>query len=131
MIPDSGQPSQRLFKVPVLVRPKCEHPLYYEWGSGLLLIWLLDDSAESAAQRAQKIFDALPYESVHRVGAGVRDGTDDCRPQVQGGKQMAMGIGVGFTLFTLVIGVEELEIFKQLEQASAEDRAGEDWKTKA
>jgi hypothetical protein len=59
----------KLYGVEIRVRPTPEHPRYFEIGFGWLIIFLLDESPQSAGVRAELIADQLPYE---RVGEKLR-----------------------------------------------------------
>lgn len=51
-----------LYRVAIKASPAVEHPLFWEWKTGYLCMWLYAQSREEAEERADKIIAQLPYE---------------------------------------------------------------------
>jgi hypothetical protein len=52
----------KLWIVRFNVRPKAEHPLFFDWQFGFLFVYVLDESENAAGNRALSIVLELPYE---------------------------------------------------------------------
>ena len=89
------------------VRPTPEHPSYYDWQHGFLVIVLYSDKPDSACAIAKSIIEQLPYELVGAEVA-VLDAerlADRCAWAITGGQQL----GLGLLLVAFATGSEETE----------------------
>jgi hypothetical protein len=76
------------------VRPTPEHPSYYDWQHGFLVIVLYSNKPGSACALAKSIIEHLPYELVGAEVA-VLDAkrlTDRCAGAIAGGQQLGLGL---------------------------------------
>jgi hypothetical protein len=83
-----------LWGVIAKVRPKPEHPSYYGWQHGFLVIVLYSNKPDSACAIAKSIIDQLPYELVGAEVA-VLDAerlADRCAGAIAGGQQLGLGL---------------------------------------
>lgn len=102
-----GSRCSKLWGVIAKVRPKPEHPSYYEWQHGFLVIVLHGKNPESACTGARAVLEQLPYEVVG-VTVAVRRAeglTDTCADAVAGGQQL----GLGLSLIAFPTGSDEAE----------------------
>jgi len=60
--------NQKLWKCVLGVRPSPDHPRFYDWEFGQLIVFLFDRYSESAAHRAYRIVSDLPYELAEKLG---------------------------------------------------------------
>jgi hypothetical protein len=84
----------RLWGVIAKVRPTPEHPSYYDWQHGFLVIVLYSNKPDSACASAKSIIDQLPYELVGAEVA-VLDAerlADRCAGAIAGGQQLGLGL---------------------------------------
>ena len=51
------------------VKPRVEHPLFWEWDTGILTMLIADRNASRAADRAARMIQALPYEWTGQIAA--------------------------------------------------------------
>ena len=89
------------------VRPTPEHPSYYDWQHGFLVIVLYSDMPDSACAIAKSIIEHLPYELVGAEVA-VLDAerlADRCAGAITGGEQL----GLGLLLVAFATGSEAAE----------------------
>jgi len=83
-----------LWGVIAKVRPTPEHPSYYDWQHGFLVIVLYSDKPDSACAIAKSIIEQLPYEPVGAEVA-VLD-ADGWRIDVRGRLLAGSNLGSGF-----------------------------------
>lgn len=86
--------SLRLWGVIAKVRPKPQHPCYYDWQHGFLILVLHSKNPESACIVATTIVQQLPYELVGTT-VSVRDAErlgNRCAEAVAGGQQLGLGL---------------------------------------
>ena len=102
-----GSHCLKLWGIIAKVRPKPDHPSYYEWQHGFLVIVLHSKNPESACTGARAILEQLPYELVGaRVAVRHAEGlTDTCADAVAGGQQL----GFGLSLIAFATGSDEAE----------------------
>jgi hypothetical protein len=96
-----------LWGVIAKVRPKPDHPFYYEWQHGFLVIVLPGKNPESACMVARAIVQQLPYDLVGaRVAVRHAEGlAAKCAGAVAGGQQL----GLGLWLIAFATGSDEEE----------------------
>jgi hypothetical protein len=58
-----------LYRISAKVLPATWHPKFYEWQFGFLSLWLFAISAEDAAEKANVIIEALPFERIDNLFA--------------------------------------------------------------
>lgn len=83
-----------LWGVIAKVRPTREHPLYYDWQHGFLVIVLYSNKPDSACAIAKSIIEQLPYELVGAEVA-VLDAerlADRCAGAIASGQQLGLGL---------------------------------------
>jgi hypothetical protein len=96
-----------LWGVIAKVRPKPEHPCYYDWQHGFLVIVVHSKNPHSASAAAKTIVEQLPYElaAATLVVRGVEELGDLCAHAIAGGRQL----GLGLSLLAFVTGSDEME----------------------
>jgi hypothetical protein len=96
-----------LWGVIAKVRPKPEHPCYYEWQHGFLVIVVHSKNRDSASAAAKTIIEQLPYELAAATVAvrGAEQLGDLCANAVAGGRQL----GLGLSLLAFATGSDEME----------------------
>jgi hypothetical protein len=87
------------------VRPKSEHPRYFEWQHGLLIVVLYAENWESAGEKGGAIVDELPYELVD-TKADVRHASALPSSSAAAVRQ-AKEVGLGLHLYCLPTGDDE------------------------
>jgi len=105
---------QQIYQVVYKVRPTPEHPKFYDWQFGWLVIWIFAKGPEHAEEKASKIFDQLPYEIVVTADFGQRIAVHKaltpplgCEAQFEAAKNVALSAGIGFCLLTVPTGSDE------------------------
>jgi len=96
-----------LWGVIAKVRPTPEHPSYYDWQHGFLVIVLYSDKPDSACAIAKSIIEQLPYELVAAKVAVLTAErlANRCAGAITGGQQL----GLGLLLVAFATGSEETE----------------------
>lgn len=106
----------KLFRVMFYIRPTPQHPLYFKAQNGLLFVWLFDDSALRAFDRAKNIVKELPYEVAEEpfyvsdmTDVKFDQNNDDPKSKIAFGAQLdARHFGLGLGLAIGEIGVEDI-----------------------
>jgi hypothetical protein len=96
-----------LWGVIAKVRPKPQHPSYYEWQHGLLVLVLRAPNPEHAAETARTIVEELPYELITDQFAvhSPMDFSAACGVAVKQGREL----GLGLVLHVVPTGADEEE----------------------
>lgn len=97
-IPNPDAPC-RLLCVAFNVRPKPAHPIFYDWETGLLSVWLFAASTDEATGRADRIVAELMYEVDYEKGVYAFEETDAAEaPFAPSCRAQAKQLGVAFSL---------------------------------
>lgn len=101
--------SNQLFRVQFEVRLTPDHPMFFEAGDGLLSIWLFDQSAQEAGDRAGKIVSYLPYERATNAAA-VISADKDTRADMRACAEQArkLGFELRFDCLTLETAIPDV-----------------------
>jgi hypothetical protein len=93
---ERGRQPLRLWGVIAKVRPKPEHPCYYQWQHGFLVIVVHGKNPDSASAVAKTIIEQLPYELAAATVAvrGAEQLGDLCANAVAGGRQLGLGLSL-------------------------------------
>jgi hypothetical protein len=96
-----------LWGVIAKVRPTPEHPSYYDWQHGFLVIVLYSNKPDSACAIAKSIIEQLPYELVGAEIAVLNAErlADRCAEAITGAQQL----GLGLLLVAFATGSEAAE----------------------